>query len=85
MKKEKYISIPQLAKMLGISRIAVFKKVKKGQIKAIRIGRNYAIPTKYIIDILGNALTAKEKIKIDEAVKITVKEYGQVLKRLGRE
>ena len=30
--------------MLGISRIAVFKKVKKNQLEAIRIGRNWAIP-----------------------------------------
>jgi len=29
---------------MGISRIAVFKKVKKGQLAAIRVGRNWAIP-----------------------------------------
>ncbi len=30
MVKENYITIPQLAKMMGLSRIEVFKKVKKG-------------------------------------------------------
>ena len=30
--------------MLGISRIAVFKKVKKGQLPALRFGRNWAVP-----------------------------------------
>ncbi len=39
-----YYSIPEAAAILGISRIAVFKKVKKGQLEAIRIGRNWAVP-----------------------------------------
>lgn len=85
MKKNEYISIPQLAKILGISRIAVYKKVKKGQINAIRIGRNFAIPQKYIADILGKTLQEKDKKELHEAVKKTVKEYGEVLRLLGRE
>lgn len=44
MKKKEFYSIPELAKLIGISRIAVFKKVKKGQIKASKIGKNYVIP-----------------------------------------
>jgi len=85
MEKNTYISIPQLAKTLGISRIAVYKKVKKGQIKAVRIGRNFAIPRKYIAGILGKELKAEEKKEIDKAVKKTVDEYGEVLKLLGKE
>lgn len=85
MKKKGYITIPQLARILGLSRIAVYKKVKKGQIKAIRIGRNFAIPKKYIADILGKVLGEEDKKEIDRAVKKTVREYGEVLKLLGRE
>ncbi len=85
MEKNEYITIPQLAKILGISRIAVYKKVKKGEIKAIRIGRNFAIPKKYIADILGKELKEKDKKEIDKAIKRTIKEYGEVLKLLGRE
>lgn len=85
MKKSEYVTIPQLAKILGLSRVAVYKKVKKGQIRAVRIGRNYAIPKKYIMNILGKALDQEDKRLIDDAVKKTVKEYGQVLKLLGRE
>jgi excisionase family DNA binding protein len=44
MIKPVYLTIPQVAKILGISRIAVYKRVKKGQIKATKIGRNYAVP-----------------------------------------
>ena len=42
--KNKFLSLPQAAILLGISRIAVFKQVKKGRLAAIRIGRNWAVP-----------------------------------------
>lgn len=83
--ENEYISIPQLAKILGLSRIAVFKKVKQGEIKAWKIGRNYAIPKKYLESILGKALSKEDKEEIGRAVKKTVTEYGQTLKLLGRE
>ncbi len=83
--ENEYISISQLAKILGISRIAVYKKVKKGQIEAIRIGRSFAIPQKYVSDILGKTLQEKDKKEIENAVKKIVQEYGEVLRLLGRE
>ena len=85
MKPSQYLSIQEVANLLGISRIAVYKKVKKGQIKAVRIGKNFAIPASYIDKIRGGALDADKKHEIDKAVKRTVKEYGDVLKLLGRE
>ena len=85
MKKGEYLTIPQLAKILGVSRIAVYRKVKKGQIKAVKIGRNFAIPQKQIAAILGKSLRQEDKKEIDSAVKKTVKEYGRVLKLLGSE
>jgi len=85
MDKTGYLTIPQLAKILGMSRIAVYKKVKKGQIKAVKIGRTYAIPQKQVLTILGKALAEEDKKQIDAAVKKTIKEYGQVLKLLGAE
>ena len=78
-----FISIQQLAGILGISRIAVYKKVKKGQIKAIRIGRSFAIPRKYLDSILGRTLKDSQKKEIDAAVRKTVREYGDTLKMLG--
>jgi excisionase family DNA binding protein len=85
MENNKYITIPQMAKILGMSRIAVYKKVKKGDIDAIKIGRNFAIPKKSVANILGKDLRDKDKKEIDKAVKKTLEEYGGVLKRLGRE
>jgi len=85
MKNEEYMSIPQLAEILGLSRIAVYKRVKKGEIRAIRIGRNYAIPKGALAGILGKALREEAKNEIDRAVKKTVRDYGEVLRLLGNE
>lgn len=85
MNNTKYISIMELAKLLGISRIAVYNRVKKGEIKAIKIGRSFAIPQRYVESILGKTLKEEEKHEIDKAVKKTVKDYGKVLKMLGKE
>jgi excisionase family DNA binding protein len=82
--KNQYVTIPQLAKLMGLSRIAIFKKVKKGEIKAIRFGRNYAIPTSGLDEIIGKVLRKEDKKEISAAVKKTVQEYGEVLKMLGR-
>lgn len=39
-----YYSIPEAAALLGLSRIAVFKRVKAGRMAALRFGRNWAVP-----------------------------------------
>ena len=85
MGNEKYLTIAQMAKILGMSRIAVYKKVKKGQMEAVKIGRSYAIPQKNILNILGQELKQQDKQEIIAAVKKTVAEYGDVLKMLGSE
>lgn len=85
MEKNEFITIPQLAAILGISRIAVYKKVKKGEIKAMKIGKTYAIPKKLISGILGKTLRETSKQEIDKAIRKTVDEYGEVLKLLGQE
>jgi excisionase family DNA binding protein len=85
MENSEYISIAQVAQIMGISRIAVYQKIKKGQIKAIRIGRSFAVPKKYLTDIAGKTLSEKDKKIIDKAVKKTFQEYGELLKLLGRE
>ena len=85
MPDKDYMTIPELARLLGLSRIAVYRRVKKGQIPARRIGRTYVITDRTIRDILGKKISAKGKKRIDAAVLRTVREYGEVLKRLGGE
>jgi len=71
--------------MLGISRIAVFKRIKSGRIKATKVGRSFVIDKKDIVDIFGNVLSDKKKRNVEQAVEKTVKEYGETLRLLGRE
>jgi excisionase family DNA binding protein len=85
MENKELITTTELAKILGISRIAVFKKIKKGQIKAIRVGRNFVIPRDSLPEILGEVLSAKQKREIEVAVKKTVQEYAETLRLLGKE
>jgi len=43
MKSKDFYTTAELAKILKISRIAVFNKIKKGEIKAQKMGRNFII------------------------------------------
>ncbi|NOY86105.1 MAG: helix-turn-helix domain-containing protein [Deltaproteobacteria bacterium] len=81
---KRLIGTSEAAKIMGISRVAVFKKIKKGEIVASKVGRNYVIDRRDLGDIYQD-ITPAAKIKIDKAVNRTVQEYGDVLKRLGKE
>ncbi len=85
MVKENYITIPQLAKLLNISRIAVYKKVKAGLIPAKKIGKTYIISDRDIQNILHKRLSSKSKKELDEAIDKVLREYSEVLKLLGNE
>ncbi|MBI3335032.1 MAG: helix-turn-helix domain-containing protein [Candidatus Portnoybacteria bacterium] len=85
MEEKKYLSTTELANILGISRITVFKRIKSGQLKAQKVGRNFIIDKKELPNILGKALTESQKRTIENAVEKTIREYGQALKLLGRE
>lgn len=76
------MSTTELAKIMGISRVAVYKKIKKGEIKATKVGRSYVIDKKDL-GIFKEELTRQEKEEINKAVKRVVKEYGETLKMLG--
>ena len=80
-KPDVFLSTTQAATLLGVSRVSVFKRIKKGFIPATKVGRNFLI--KYS-DLIGN-LTERDKARIDEAVKMAVKEYGETFKLLGKE
>ncbi len=88
-RKKLYISVAELAKMLGVSRIAIFKRIKKGQIPAEKIGRSYAISIEdadqIVRGISSKILTESQKEVIKKSVEKTVKEYGETLRLLGRE
>jgi excisionase family DNA binding protein len=84
MKDNNFLSTTELAKILGISRIAVYRKIKRGKIKAKKIAGNYAINKKDLGGILEKELSKKERKEIEKAVQRVVKEYGETLKLLGQ-
>lgn len=42
--KSQFITVAEMAKMLGITRAAINKQIKEGKIPAEKVGRNYLIP-----------------------------------------
>lgn len=85
MAKNKYITAAELADLLGVSHVAVWKRIKKGQIKAERIGRMYVITDREVVHIIGKQPSDKDKGQIEKAVRKAVKDYGEVLRKLGEE
>lgn len=78
-----FYSVAEVASMLGVSRIAIFKKIRLGLIKAIRVGRVYGVPREELGVILGKTLTGKQKKDIETGVKKAVSEYRETFRLLG--
>ena len=81
----KYLSTSELARLLHVSRIAVFKKIQAGKIKGFKIGRNYVIPVEEFMSAVGTFISQEKKEEIRKVVKRAVKEYGETLQLLGEE
>ena len=86
MKNKEFVSTTELAEILGVSRVTVFNKIKKGEIQATKVGRNFIINRKDLYNVLDtHILNTDEKKQIQKAVKKVVSEYGETLKLLGKE
>lgn len=78
-----FISTTEAAKILGVSRITIFNKIKSGGLKAMKVGRNYIISHDEIINLSKkDGLTDVKKEEIDKGVERVVDEYGETLKLL---
>jgi excisionase family DNA binding protein len=51
MESKEFYTTKELAELLGISRIAVFNRIKKGDIKAQKMGRNFVMFKKDVGDL----------------------------------
>lgn len=80
-----FLTVKQLADILDISRIAVFNKIKKGQLIAKKVGKTYLIPKNQLVGIINNDLSEDEKIKIKKGVNKVIRDYGDTLRMLGKE
>ena len=86
MTEIQYITTTEAAKLLGISRVALYKRIKKGVLKAKRMGKFYMVPkSEVVFDVTGKPLLKEQKKILEKAIKKTIEEYGEVLKRLGNE
>jgi len=85
MNNKNYLTVKELADLLKISRQAIIKKINNGQIKAEKAGRDYVVFRENLEGILYDDLTDKLKSEIRNGVAKVVREYGDVLKKLGRE
>jgi excisionase family DNA binding protein len=83
-KEKNLISVAEAAKLLGLSRMHVVRKIKSGEIKAIRIGRAYAIDRNQLGGIFRR-ISEKERRQVDKAVEKVFRDYGDVIKKLGAE
>ncbi|KKP88454.1 MAG: hypothetical protein UR93_C0013G0014 [Berkelbacteria bacterium GW2011_GWA2_35_9] len=78
------ITVPELAKIMGLSRSQVFRKVQTGLIPAQKIGGIYLIDANIAQSLTGE-MTRSDQKEIGIAVKKTLKNYGEILKQLGSE
>jgi excisionase family DNA binding protein len=83
-KEKDLISVAEAAKLLGLSRMHVVRKIQKGEIKAIRVGRAYAIDRNQLGGIFRR-ISEKERKQVDKAVEKVLKKYGEVIRKLGAE
>ena len=81
---KKLLSTSQVAEILGISRIAIHKKIKTGKLKATKVGRNYVVNYSDL-PINEKPLTKEQKEVVHAVVNKVIDEYGETLRLLGEE
>jgi excisionase family DNA binding protein len=80
------MTLPQLAKALGVSRITVYNRVKSGKIRARKVGRNFIVPGRTVERLLGRGrITPAREQWITAIVRKAVEQYGEVFKALSHE
>jgi len=57
---EEYFTPTQLAKKLHISRQAVIERIKRGTIKAVKVGQQYIIPQKQVQELKPSSIEGKK-------------------------
>ena len=80
----KYLTIPQLAKILGLSRQRVHQLVREGKIPAEKVGNTYIIIEQEILDILNKDITDADKAFNRKIIKKAIGQYKETFKRLAK-
>ncbi|MDE1940603.1 MAG: excisionase family DNA-binding protein [Patescibacteria group bacterium] len=67
--KQSHYSTVEAAKLLHVSRITIFNRIKSGLIPAHKVGRNFVIGREDLEAALGHTITARQKDEIKRVVK----------------
>lgn len=46
MKQKEYLKVKDIADLLGLSILTIYDYIKRGEVQAIRLGRNYRVERK---------------------------------------
>ncbi len=84
MQHKNFYTVPELAKIIGLSRSQIFRRVQANLIPHQKAGRIYLVPRSYVDSVLGEITTEDQK-EIEKAVKKVIRQYGDVIKKLGEE
>lgn len=82
-KHKEILSVAEVAELIGISRMHVIRKIKKGEIHATKVGRSYIIKRSDLPGIY-RSITKKDKREVEEAVTKTFDDYAEVIRKLGK-
>lgn len=82
--KTDLLSLPQAARLMGYSRIEIFRKVKRGEIPAKRVGRGYFILRKNLGPIYA-PISKNASQTVDRAIAKTLRDFGETIRLLGKE
>ncbi len=66
MENKEFYSTGEVARLLKISRIAVFNKIKGGKLPAIKVGKNYVIRREDLAAIFGEAILREEPEAVEK-------------------
>ncbi len=80
------MTLPQLAKELGVSRSTVYNRVKSGKIPARKVGSNFIVSARTVERLLGHGrITPARERWIAAVVRRAVEQYGELFKALSHE
>jgi len=79
---KEFYTVTEIAKILGISRTHVLRKIEGGEIVATKVGKSYIIKEKDLPGIY-RPLTEREKEDVELSVEKTLNRYEDIIKKLG--
>jgi len=82
--KQQY-SVKEVADLLGISRVTVFRWIKSGKLKAKMLAGSFVVAAEDLPHHLLGGLPESNKDEIKKAVTLALKEYGETFRALAME